>query len=161
MREYGEHITDLQDKKALRVIETVRNVENIDYKIDSDYKPLIIKIVPSKKLTLLHTVTRNQKTGEINYVADTSGGWWDIDADIIGEEYIYPYKSETPYAMYLVPSDIQVGERVILNDLIEDYIGSYINGIPYRLKQCEAIWNGKGFDIDYDSVIIGIDITIG
>ncbi len=63
--------------------------------------------------------------------------------------------------MYLVPVDIKVGERVVLEDLIEDYIGSYINDIPYRLKQCEAVWNGKDFDIDYDGVIIEMDWAIG
>ena len=55
------------------------------------------------------------------------------------------------YAAYLIPKDIQVGERVILEDLIEDYIGaSWNQGDTWKLQSCEAIWNGEDFAIQYE-----------
>jgi hypothetical protein len=52
---------------------------------------------------------------------------------------------------YLIPPDIDLGERVFLEDLIEDFVGAVWNqGNAYRLKSCEAIWNGKAFEIDYN-----------
>lgn len=110
---------------------------------------------------LLHTVIRYKNTGRIEYVADTSGSWWDMGADILGEEYRYAYNFESPYAVYMVPVDIQIGERVILDDLIEDYVGSYCNGIPYRLGRCEAVWDGEEFDIDYDIVTVAKEVVFG
>ena len=65
--------------------------------------------------------------------------------------HYYPNPFVNPYAAYLIPSDIQIGERVFLEDLIEDYIGAKWNqGDTYRLPSCEAIWNGKDFNIQYD-----------
>ncbi|MBL4743409.1 MAG: hypothetical protein JKX87_02030 [Cycloclasticus sp.] len=38
----------------------------------------------------------------------------------------------------------------MLKNLVGNYIGSTWNqGDTYRLESCKAIWNGKGFDIQY------------
>jgi len=66
--------------------------------------------------------------------------------------HYYPNPFSNPYAAYLIPSDIQIGERVFLEDLIEDYIGARWNqGDTYRLPCCEAIWDGKDLKIQYDA----------
>ena len=65
--------------------------------------------------------------------------------------FYYPYSFPSPFAAYLIPRDIKIGEKVFLEDLIEDYIGaSWNQGDTYRLESCEAVWNGKDFDIQYD-----------
>ena len=49
-----------------------------------------------------------------------------------------------------MPKDIHVGEKVYLEDLIEDIIGSSWNqGDTYRLDGSEAIWNGSDFEIQF------------
>ena len=62
----------------------------------------------------------------------------------------YPYKFEKPFAAYLIPADIAVGERVFLEDVIEDYVKTIYGEVSYRLEQCEAIWNGKDLEIQFD-----------
>ena len=150
------HAEGYQKKHVSRRIYTVRSTDSVDYNIEG-YKPLIKKLVPSDVFNLLHMVTKDRKTGRISYIADTSGGWWDSGSDTIGEEYRYAYDFESDHAAYMVPLGIQVGQRVMLDNLIEDYVGGYCNGIPYRLRECEAVWNGEDFDIDYDSVIVETD----
>jgi hypothetical protein len=39
---------------------------------------------------------------------------------------------------------------VLVKDLIEDFIGmSWNQGDNYRLKSCEAVWDGSDLKIDY------------
>jgi hypothetical protein len=69
---------------------------------------------------------------------------------VIGWTYYYPYQFESPFAAYLIPHDLQIGETVFLEDLIEDVIGSSWNqGDAYRLTNCKAIWDGKDFILQY------------
>ncbi len=64
----------------------------------------------------------------------------------------YPYHFKSPFAAYLIPGDIEVGERVFVEDLIEDYVGCVMpKGDTYRLESCEAIWNGEDLEIQYDA----------
>jgi hypothetical protein len=72
--------------------------------------------------------------------------------------YYYPYHFESPFAAYLVPKDLQIDETVFLEDLIEDVIGSSWNqGDAYRLKGCKAVWDGKGFVLQYKpSKVVGV-----
>ena len=59
----------------------------------------------------------------------------------------YPYEFSSPFAAYLVPPDIEVGEKVVLEDLIEDHIGRIHQSDVYRVQNTEAEWDGKKFVI--------------
>lgn len=68
------------------------------------------------------------------------------------------YEYEIPFAAYLIPKDLEIGEHVFLDDIIEDYIGSEWNqGDKYRLDFGDAIWTGEKFEIieNEPSVIYG------
>jgi hypothetical protein len=57
----------------------------------------------------------------------------------------------SPFAAYLIPKNIKVGERVFVKDLIEDYIGFEWNqGNTQRLISAEAKWDGTDLIIQYD-----------
>ncbi len=73
--------------------------------------------------------------------------------------YYYPYQFPSPFAAYLIPSDLKVGERVILDDLIEDIVGASHSEGTYRIDSAEAIWNGEKFEVDCRSY--DMDITFG
>jgi hypothetical protein len=67
---------------------------------------------------------------------------------VIGWTFYYPYQFENPFAAYLVPPDIKIGEKVILEDLIEDVVSHTWNqGDTFRLKSCAAVWGGQDFVI--------------
>jgi hypothetical protein len=70
---------------------------------------------------------------------------------VIGWTFYYPYQFESPFAAYLVPQDIKVGEKVILEDLIEDVVShSWNQGDTYRLPSCNAVWNGTDFTLQHE-----------
>lgn len=49
-----------------------------------------------------------------------------------------------------MPADLKTGEKVFLEDLIEDLVGMVWNqGNAYRLECSEAIWTGHDFEIQY------------
>jgi hypothetical protein len=51
----------------------------------------------------------------------------------------------------LIPKDIKIGERVFVKDLIENFVGQTWNqGNSWRLKSCEAIWNGEELEIQFN-----------
>lgn len=72
------------------------------------------------------------------------------EATAIDWTYYYPYHFESPFAAYLVPKDLQIGETVFLEDLIEDVIGgSWNQGDKRRLTSCKAVWDGKEFVLQH------------
>jgi hypothetical protein len=115
---------------------------------------LVKKIVPSDKIRSQYCVVQNRNTGEIEVIGDLRAGRYFPEErfeTVIDWTYHYPYSWPLPYAAYLIPPDIRLGERVLVEDLIEDYIGeTWSQGSVYRLKSCEAIWNGVNLEIQYD-----------
>ena len=62
----------------------------------------------------------------------------------------YPYHFEHAIAAYLLPPDIKKGERVWLEDVIEDIVAkSWNQGVTSRLHAAKAIWNGEDFEIQF------------
>jgi hypothetical protein len=149
----------------LRIIKTARDIETINEAARNGYRPLIKKVVPSKKIRSKYSVIQNKYTGEIRVSTDFRRGFpklislFTSDSDefvsdeitVIDWTYYYPYNHKCPFAAYLIPKDIVKGERVFLEDLIEDYVGAKWNqGDTFRLESCEAVWNGRDFEIMYD-----------
>jgi hypothetical protein len=137
----------------LRIIKTARTKKSINESAIKGFWPLIKEVKPSKDIKSKYRVIQNKITGEIEKKTDYRSHFdrelFDI---IIDWTFYYPYNFKLPFAAYLVPKDIEVGERVYLEDLIEDYVGIRWNqGNAYRLEGCEAIWNGKDFDIQYET----------
>lgn len=143
----------------LRVIKTARDKESINEAALNGYRPLVKKVVPSNEIRSKYAVLQHKKTGAIEVIGDVrSEIYMDFSLKrttdyelVIDWTFHYPYKFKSPYAAYLIPGDIVVGERVFVEDLIEDYVGVKWNqGNVYRLKGCEAIWNGTDLEIQYD-----------
>jgi hypothetical protein len=60
----------------------------------------------------------------------------------------YPYTYQSRVAAYMIPKDIRVGEVVLLEDLIEDFIGS-VRHFAKRLASAPAIWDGTRMVVLY------------
>jgi hypothetical protein len=141
--------------KGLRVIKTARDKESINKATKTGFTPLIKKVEPSEKIRSKYSVVQNKKTGEIEIVVDyregrPSGENSEFET-VIDWTFYYPHNFTSPFAAYLIPKDIKIGERVLIEDLIEDYIGaSWTQGDTYRLTSCEALWNGSDLEIQYD-----------
>jgi hypothetical protein len=144
-----------KNSNELHVIKTARDKESINQAAKNGYRPLIKKIEPSDKIRSKYSVIQNKQTGEIEIIGDYRMGVRmnkEIPFEtVIDWTYYYPHTFNSPFAAYLIPKDIKTGERVFIEDLIEDYIGAKWNqGDTYRLESCEAIWNGTDLEIQYD-----------
>ncbi len=143
-------LTSRNNPNNLRIIKTARDEESINIAARNGLFPLIRRIVKSPAIRSKFAVLQNPHTGEIKVIGDYRSIINDkSDYKIaIDFAFYYPYDFPSPFAAYLIPSDIKVGERVYIEDLIEDHIGATWNqGDTYRLSACEAIWNGNDFDM--------------
>lgn len=143
-----------ENAEGLRIIKTARDKASINSAAKNGFTSLIKKVKPSSKIQSKYAVVQNKKTGEIEVIGDYRSDFYSDSDDfetVIDWTYYYPHNFKSPFAAYLIPNDIKIGERVLLEDLIEDYIGaSWNQGDTYRLETCEAIWNGTDLEIQYD-----------
>ena len=156
----------LTKRNELRTIKTARDKEAINQAVKEGFRPLIKKVEPSDKIRSKYAIIRNPKTGEIEVVNDIRIDIpWDPEDGyemVLDFTYYYPHHFTSPFAAYLIPEDIQIGERVFVEDLIEDYVyGAWAQGDTYRLEGCEAIWTGTDLEIQYDPDEAKNNIFIG
>lgn len=138
--------------EGLRVIQTGRDQKSINEAARSGFRPLIKKLEPSNQIRSKFAVIQNKETGEIDVIGDYRAlTFHDSNDVVIPFTPYYPYNFPSPYAAYLLPPDLKVGEVVMLEDLIEDFVGARWNqGDTYRLDSCKAVWNGDDFEILYE-----------
>ena len=157
--------------KELRIIKTARGIEDINKAADMGFIPLVKKLKPLKKLFRTTGIFRNKNTNKIeeaeDYVVYRQYGkitsYEDEDEwELVVPFYsYYPYKFDSQYAAYLIPHDIEKGEKVILEDLIEDYYGGSFWSHHIRVESLQAIWTGEDFSILYDPKTDGVCNLIG
>lgn len=135
--------------RELRIIHTARTEDEINRAARGGHFPLVKKVSPSPEIRSKFSVYQNSQSGEISVVGDYRAKG---DGDeVIGFTFYYPHNFPSPFAAYLLPPDLRIGEVVILEDLIEDLIGhSWNQGDVYRLNSCEAEWDGKDFILRHD-----------
>lgn len=140
-----------ENQEGLRVIKTARTSETINEAARAGFFPLVKPVSPSPEIRSKYAVIQNRKTGEIKVIGDyRASGCMEDEEFVIDFTLYYPHSFPSPFAAYLVPPDIKVGERVFLEDLIEDVVGSAWNqGDTYRLKSCIAAWDGKDFTLEH------------
>jgi len=157
--------------KELRVIKTARCIEDINKAADMGFIPLVKKLKPLKQLFRTIGIFRNKKTNKIeeaeDYVVYEQYGnitsyedenEWEL---VVPFHSYYPYKFDSQYAAYLIPHDIDKGEKVILEDLIEDYYGGSFWSHHIRVESLQAIWTGEDFSILYDPKTDGVCTWVG
>ena len=153
------------DKKELRIIKTARTKDSINQAAREGFRLVVKKVEPSDRIKSQYAVMQNKTTKEIVVIGDYRSTRFDprlLPKDnfemIIDWSYYYPYKFESPIAAYLVPEDIEISERVMLQDLIEDLPRLGGQGNIYRLASCEAIWTGEEFEIKIEPKRSGVRV---
>ncbi len=137
------------NEKSIRIIKTARDEEQINLAAKNGFYPLIKLVKPSFEICSKFAIRQDKKKGTIEVLGDYR---MDDGSDLVIDwTSYYPYNFKSPFAAYFIPKNIQIGERVILEDLIEDLVGGRWNqGSVWRLDSCEAIWDGTDFEIQYD-----------
>ena len=143
---------DDPNPEGLRVIKTARDEASINEAARQGFFPLVKPVEPSSRIRSKYAVIQNKVTGEIEVSGDYRWRGAMEDGEVVIDfTFYYPHSFPSPFAAYLIPRDLKVGERVYLEDLIEDVVGgSWNQGDTYRLASCIAVWNGKDFELEFD-----------
>lgn len=139
-------------RASLPVIKTARDLDAINAAVQDGFIPIVRKVDPLPQIRSKYCLVRHTGTGLFEVMGDYRvefHGMTDQEK-VIDWSFYYPHCFKSPFAAYLVPKDLPSGTRVLLEDLIEDYIAaSWNQGDVYRLASCEAVWDGKDIVIDY------------
>lgn len=134
-----------------RVISTARTIESMNEAEKNGHRLVFVQVKPSPKIKAKYAVVRDIHTKEISQIHDYR--LWDTKKHeiLIDWTFTYPYQFPLPFAAYIVPADVAIGEKVFLEDLIEDFPGRKWNqGDQFRLRSCAAIWDGEKMNVLYD-----------
>lgn len=136
---------------GLPVIKTARTLDAINAAAKEGFRPLIKPVVPSDKIHNMVAVFQHRVTGEVTLCGDLRMKFGEDYECVIPFHTYYPYSFPEPFAAYLVPSNLGNGQRVWLEDIIEDIVAVFGNqGWHPRLEACEAIWTGGEFEVQFD-----------
>lgn len=150
-----EITTENEQHAKRRTIKTARGLDQINEGVAAGFIPLVKRVEASKEISVKLSVYQHKTSGKVKTVGDYRAGL-KLDNNEEYEQVLpwfsyYPYQFKSPIAAYLIPMDLEKGEEVYLEDLIEDYVGrSWNQGSAWRLKGCKAIWNGQDFEIQYN-----------
>lgn len=137
---------------GLRVVRTARSEEDINKAAKEGFWPLLKEVKQGPDIQASVTVFQDQVTGEVEVASDLRFNHrLRSKIQVLPWLRYYPYYFPEPYAAYLIPIDLVAGERVWLEDIIEDIVAEWGNqGFNPRLKAWEATWNGSDFTIHFD-----------
>jgi hypothetical protein len=138
-------------KNNLRIIKTARTEEAINEAALLGFWPLVKPVIPSPLIKSKYSIIQNLSNGTIEVVNDFRGQHVNDDTKVVIDfTYYYPHHFPSPFAAYLIPKDLIAGERVYIEDLIEDIVETNWNqGDSFRLQSCEAIWDGAELIIQF------------
>ena len=145
---------------GLRRVYTSRNLDDIVRNSGVEFWPVIKRVEPSPEIGQKLMVCQNSETGRVWISGDYRMPCEPPGVALDWFRY-NPTAYKGPVAAYMAPQDLQVDERVLLVDLIEDIVGTEWNqGDSYRLQSAEAVWNGSDFVIDR-TTIPQVDMFMG
>jgi hypothetical protein len=142
-----------KEDDKLRKIKTLRGQKNIDIAIANGNNLILRKVEPFSTVKGKYCIVKNKRTGKESKIYDfrDERGYseeFEIIKDWTYQYHNYDFPQE---AAYLIPNDIKDGEIVIIEDLIENFLGYHYNqGGSERLKSCKAIWKNYDLQIQYN-----------
>ena len=143
----------------LRVIRTIRGARAIKAAKEMGLKLIELRAEVSDQFKVKYKKMKDKLTGKIVTLGDFREDHYFRKSrykTLVDWTSKNPSKFFSPFAAYIIPKDLESGERVLINDVITNHVsGSWNQGDVYRLSKSEATWNGRGFVIDVSSYAIG------
>ncbi len=142
-----------------RVIKTARTIEAMNAALSQGLRPLVKKVEPNPELRRTCTLIQNRTSGEVKRTC-IDGGWEEYDEtqwDVVISELQTNESARSQIAAYLVPLALEIGERVVLEDLIAEIVAGRYSGrggfYATRCDRAEAVWDGVDFVLDESSLL--------
>lgn len=135
---------------GLRIIRTARDMDAVNDAVRHGLRPLFRHVERSPRIRSKYAIFRHRPTGRYEAWGDFRAGGAHYE-QVTPFHWYHPQVHPSPFAAYLLPPDLLPLERVWLEDLIEDIVGSYWQqGDVWRLPSCEAIWTGDDLLLQLD-----------
>ena len=149
----------LGNKRQLRVVETIYDVDGLNAARQKGLQSLIVTVSKNPDLGLRSLLIQNKTTLEIKHVS----GWkiyrqynlptlvysekeWELLLEI--NDYARIRTSEQNWGAYILPEKIQIDERVYIADLIEDVMANQFWGTVTYAVDGIAVWSGTDLILD-------------
>lgn len=138
---------------SLRVVRTARDLETMEAAFESGFRLVIENTGSARDAGAVYSVYQHNTTGALCWSSRFSNSAKPMDGDptgwtVVADRICHQPDSPFPIAAYLVPRDLEVGARVVLEDLIEYVAYATFGGRGWtRLTSCEGIWNGDHFEL--------------
>ena len=149
----------LGNTKNLPVVQTVFNTYELNNAIEEGFKTIVVKRKSNPQLKLESMIFRNINSGEyaqatgrsMNVQYATTLEYPEDEWELIHKQtgYARPSSLITNWGAYVLPKDIKVGDRVYIEELIEDIVASAFWHSVSPADDAEAIWNGEYLEIDH------------
>lgn len=142
-----------KDNLHLRKIKTLRGQKEIDKAISYGSKLIYREVEQFSTIKGKYCIVKNKLTGVEHkvYNFDDERVYSSEFETVKDWTYLYHNHIFPNEAAYLIPGNIGEGEIVLIEDLIENYLGYHHNqGESKRLKSCKAIWLNDDLKIQYD-----------
>jgi hypothetical protein len=158
---------ELGNENELRVIKTVYEADLLNEFISGGRTYIIRDIKRTQKLYSERLLLRNYDTGMFEEVPAREffvqygtrmsfpENQWELVRDY--KIYFRDRKNPHPWAAYILPENVKIGERLYIDDIIEDILMEKFWNSKYAASDGECVWNGSDIEIDmslYDRVFL-------
>jgi len=141
----------IDEYAGCRVIKTAREKSEMNFAAYEGAKVLVKKIEDNPDIRSKVAVRQDPESQEVDFLGDFRSGVENHPINF----FFYPTSKQSlnhytpPIAAYIIPNDIEVGERVYILDIIENIEStSWNQGNTARQDSGYAVWNGDDFDIE-------------
>ncbi len=156
----------LGNPKDLPVVKTCYDLHRLNEAIKHGHKICIMKITEQPQLCLSGLLLQNKSSGEYTLVKERrvyrrSGIFeysveeWETIHEVNG--YARTRRAHQGWGAYILPLDVKLGDRVYVDDLLEDSVSSKFWYSVVAAVDGEGIWDGSSIKIDeslYTRVVI-------
>lgn len=133
--------------EGLRPIRTARTLAAIEEGRRAGFWPLVKAVNVCPAFESWVGVYQDPQTGKVHCFTDQRYGPERVGlVKVLDWQAYCPVTRQLPFAAYLLPADLQIGETVWIEDLIEDYPDLEKPG-KQRLMSSKARWNGQDFEV--------------
>lgn len=134
----------------LRAIYTARTLAAIHRGIAAGFRALLEPVVPHPNIRSWYQLLQHRVCGRIVVVTrrrDPRALSFEY-TEVLPATAYYPYTFPAPYAAYLLPPDLEPGERVYLYDIIADIVEYLPGQRSGRRMRGVAVWDGERMEVE-------------
>ncbi len=154
--------------KTLPIVLTCYTAYELNKFVDEGHKVVVLPIRKNPVFQQNNLLLRNRETSFFMVlpsrrmtrqydlqVEEYSEDEWELICE--GTKYWRPRKPNDGWGAYVLPKEIQDGQRVYVADVLEDIVATYFHGAALPAEDGEGVWDGSKITIDmkpYDKIMI-------